>query len=49
MNLEESVVEEETEAGTLEDLFMETKPDGVETHDPVEHLKFSMQRWWLSC
>ncbi|MFS1908572.1 type VI secretion system-associated FHA domain protein TagH [Vibrio lentus] len=44
MNLEESVVEEEAEAGTLEDLFMETKPDGVETHDPVEHLKFSMQR-----
>lgn len=44
MNLEESVVEEETEVGTLEDLFMETKPDGVDTHDPVEHLKFSMQR-----
>ena len=44
MNLEESVVEEEVEAGSLEDLFIETKPDGVETHDPVEHLKFSMQR-----
>ncbi|MEZ8504335.1 type VI secretion system-associated FHA domain protein TagH [Vibrio splendidus] len=44
MNLEESVVEEEAETGALEDLFMETKPDGVDTHDPVEHLKFSMQR-----
>lgn len=44
MNLEESVAEEEVEPGTLEDLFMETKPDGVDSHDPVEHLKFSMQR-----
>lgn len=44
MNLEESVIEDEVEDGSLEDLFMETKPDGVDSHDPVEHLKFSMQR-----
>lgn len=44
MNLEKSVVEEDVEPGALEDLFMETKPDDVDSHDPVEHLKFSMQR-----
>tara|TARA_B100001059_G_scaffold233843_1_gene274855 strand:- start:790 stop:2274 length:1485 start_codon:yes stop_codon:yes gene_type:complete len=44
VNLEELAVEEEVDTGTLEELFMETKPDGVDNHDPVDHLNFSMQR-----
>ncbi|EGR1699460.1 FHA domain-containing protein [Vibrio parahaemolyticus] len=44
VNLGEAVVEEEEKVGSLEDLFMETKQDGVNTDDPIAHLKFSMQR-----
>ncbi|NES63231.1 FHA domain-containing protein, partial [Vibrio parahaemolyticus] len=44
VNLGEAVVEEEEKVGALEDLFMETKQDGVNTDDPIAHLKFSMQR-----
>ncbi|PQJ42983.1 FHA domain-containing protein [Vibrio campbellii] len=44
VNLGEAVVEEEEKVGALEDLFMETKQDDVNTDDPIAHLKFSMQR-----
>lgn len=44
LNLGEAVVEESEQVGSLEELFMETKPDEVDTHDPVAHLRFSMQR-----
>ncbi|EJG0413320.1 FHA domain-containing protein, partial [Vibrio parahaemolyticus] len=44
VNLGEAVVEEEEKVGALEDLFMETKQGGVNTDDPIAHLKFSMQR-----
>ncbi|WP_104038422.1 type VI secretion system-associated FHA domain protein [Vibrio jasicida] len=44
VNLGEAVVEEEEKVGALEDLFMETKQDDVDSHDPIAHLKFSMQR-----
>ncbi|WP_172581464.1 type VI secretion system-associated FHA domain protein [Vibrio harveyi] len=44
VNLGEAVVEEEEKVGALEDLFMETKQDDVDSDDPIAHLKFSMQR-----
>ncbi|NMT56548.1 FHA domain-containing protein, partial [Vibrio parahaemolyticus] len=44
VNLGEAVVEEEEKVGALEDLFMETKQDDIDCHDPVAHLNFSMQR-----
>ncbi|MBW3698150.1 FHA domain-containing protein [Vibrio sp. T187] len=44
INLGEAVVEESEQVGSLEELFMETKPDEVDSHDPVAHLQFSMQR-----
>lgn len=44
VNLGAPVVEEEQQVGTLEDLFMETKPDEIDGDDPVTHLNFSMQR-----
>ena len=44
VNLGEPVVEEEQQVGSLEDLFMETKPDEIDGQDPITHLNFSMQR-----
>ncbi|EDP59288.1 FHA domain-containing protein [Vibrio sp. AND4] len=44
VNLGEAVLDEDEKIGALEDLFMETKQDDVDTDDPVAHLKFSMQR-----
>ncbi|WP_061009541.1 FHA domain-containing protein [Vibrio sp. CUB2] len=44
VNLGEAVVEEDEKVGALEDLFMETKQDDVDSDDPIAHLKFSMQR-----
>ncbi|KLN63063.1 type VI secretion system-associated FHA domain protein [Vibrio sp. VPAP30] len=44
LNLGEAMVEEEDQSGVLEDLFMETKQEEVDSHDPVAHLNFSMQR-----
>ncbi|MCW8348643.1 FHA domain-containing protein [Vibrio sp. ZSDZ65] len=42
VNLGEVVVEESVQVGSLEDIFMETKLDEIESHDPVAHLQFSM-------
>ncbi len=44
VNLGEPVVEEELQVGSLEELFMETKPDEIDGQDPITHLNFSMQR-----
>ncbi|MDF5356450.1 FHA domain-containing protein, partial [Vibrio parahaemolyticus] len=44
VSLGDAVVEEEEKVGALEDLFMETKQDDIDCHDPVAHLNFSMQR-----
>ena len=44
VNLGSPVVEEEQQVGTLEELFMETKPDDIDGDDPITHLNFSMQR-----
>lgn len=44
VNLDEPAVEETEKAGAIEDLFMETKQDDVDSHDPLAHLNFAMQR-----
>ncbi|NVD06243.1 FHA domain-containing protein [Vibrio sp. JPW-9-11-11] len=44
INLGEAMVEEVDQSGVLEDLFMETKQQEVDSHDPVAHLNFSMQK-----
>ncbi|MGF1727552.1 type VI secretion system-associated FHA domain protein [Photobacterium nomapromontoriensis] len=44
INLGETVIERDNQGGVLEELFMETKQDDVDSHDPIAHLKFAMQR-----
>lgn len=40
-NLDDIVVEEDHKLGAIEDLFMETKHDDVDSDDPVAHIEFS--------
>ncbi len=44
LNLNEVPTEIIEEASSLEELFMETKNEEVDSHDPIAHLQFSMQR-----
>ncbi len=41
INLDDIVIEEEHHLGAVEELFMETKPDDVDSDDPIAHIEFS--------
>lgn len=43
VGLGEHIVHEEQQVESIEELFMETKSEQVDTHDPVAHLDFAMQ------
>ncbi|MGF1696331.1 FHA domain-containing protein [Vibrio lamellibrachiae] len=42
-SLGDVAIQEDRKTGALEDLFIETKVDDVDSDDPVAHLKFTMQ------
>lgn len=44
LTLGDVVTRDETHSDDVEDLFIETKQDDIDCHDPIEHLTFSMQR-----
>ena len=44
LNLAEYKEVEESEKGTVEDLFKETKRENIDTEDPVAHLNFTLKK-----
>ena len=44
LNLAEYKEVEESEKGTVEDLFKETKRENIDTEDPVTHLNFTLKK-----